>query len=195
VAKKKKKETRFDVVATWVCGGIFVAVAAHKAGILSQIWPLIAGAPGQVQQNLAALNPPKTPANLPDPSTPPLVAVAEAAEAAPTPTQKAAIAPPDAAKVDCKGHISSSVTPFSIADLTRFRNEIASNQKVEPNKTLSDVTAILGAPVCQLPQTVVKANHPFDRYRFIGEIDGQLIALVVGFQNNVVTARSFYPLN
>jgi hypothetical protein len=66
---------------------------------------------------------------------------------------------------------------------------------VEPNKTLGDVTAILGAPVCQLPQTVVKANHPFDRYRFIGEIDGQLIALVVGFQNNVVTARSFYPLN
>lgn len=174
---------------------VFLGAIAHVTGVLPQAWTLLRGAPGQIQQNVAALSPQKGAAALPDPSAP-FLSTAEAAAPTDAPVVAVSpIAPPEAAKKDCKGAPLASLVPFTAPQYAKFKVIAGEEGAIKSGVRLADVMEAIGSPVCQLPTYTVKAGFPLDRYRFIGTVDGKLLQLTVAFQGTQVAAYTLASLN
>ena len=192
-----------------VFGGILIATIAHQQGWLPTVWDGALRMPEQIQANLAALRP--TPAvNRPDPSAPPLVEMStdspemstdspEMSTDSPEPSTPSpqAINPvrlPDSAKLECQGSVGDSATPFSFDQFVQLRAVLGDREAVKPGNSFTEVSSIIGNPVCQLPTLTVAANYPAARFRWVGVRDGQVFELIVAFRNQEATHWRISPL-
>jgi len=171
-----------------VFGGILIATIAHQQGWLPTVWDGALRMPEQIQANLAALRP--TPAvNRPDPSAPPLVEMSADSPEPSTPSPQAInpVRLPDSAKLECQGSVGDSATPFSFDQFVQLRAVLGDREAVKPGNSFTEVSNIIGNPVCQLPTLTVAANYPANRFRWVGVRDRQVFELIIAFRNQEAT--------
>lgn len=187
-----KRDDYLNIAAFLVLAG----AVAYKQGWLPVAWTAALAAPGQIQKNVAALQPAAPGANIPDPTAAPLVDLANlATEARPQPASPIApVVLPEAGKKECQGTVGQSITPFSFDQFTEVKVVLGNENAVIPGTSLATITEKIGAPVCQLPTVTPVAQYPLERYRFVGSFEGKLFQLVIAFQNGQATFYRIAPL-